>query len=111
MERKFQLGDRIFAEHRGEKVTGTVVMIREHLRVGDDSFYAIEFDNDKSGLKTEFFMDFNYDNFEYLPGRHRSEWKWEEQLEHARIANTEIARKLYPHYEENGEWLMLKEQK
>lgn len=35
----------------------------------------------------------------------------ENSLEHAYMANTEIARKLYPHYEENGEWLMIKEQK
>ena len=26
-------------------------------------------------------------------------------LEHCRIKNTKIARKLYPHYKENGEWL------
>jgi hypothetical protein len=33
----------------------------------------------------------------------------EHELEHARIANTEITRKLYPHYKEEGEWLIITE--
>ena len=33
----------------------------------------------------------------------------DEELELARIKNTKIARKMYPHYEENGEWLIVKE--
>lgn len=33
---------------------------------------------------------------------------YRDQIKPARIANTVITRKLYPHYEEDGEWLILK---
>jgi hypothetical protein len=111
---KFELGDVVRYVYDGS--IGTIVVIDTH--DGLDP-YAVT-GALSEGLSAHddvkaFFYDWGVDDldrFIFIEGFENSDytnirWLCDEDLEHARIANTEIARKLYPHYKEDGDWLIM----
>ena len=85
MENKFEIGDRVRIKLRGysrhkedDGITRTILSIITDSDL-DNVMYSID--------------DSHYDEF------------YEDELEHSRVRNTKLARKMYPQGEEKGEWL------
>jgi len=107
---KFKLGDRVKINGKNTRINnekGTVVSKIDP----NDKSYAIELDSKdiSKGINTNKLSSWDvYSHLEFLPNRIRHEWVLENELIHARIRNTKIARKVHPNYKEDGEWLIIK---